>query len=128
MSQARFATGQPGVHCVGPADRNALLAQMDRSQQAFIRIDLSRAHDKPAVMAALAAALHLPDYFGGNLDALADCLNDPDHAPAGVVLLEGLTDRPGLIRDDLLEVFEDAVAARAACQTPFWVYWMGMQT
>lgn len=33
---------------------------------------------------ALAAALGFPDYYGRNLDALADCLSD---VPAGTVLL-----------------------------------------
>ena len=39
--------------------------------------------DKAALMAALAAAFRFPAYFGGNWDALLDCLRSlPDELPA----------------------------------------------
>lgn len=34
------------------------------------------AGSKDEVLGAFAAALHFPDYFGGNLDAFFDCLSD----------------------------------------------------
>ncbi len=37
--------------------------------------------------AALAAAMHLPDYFGRNLDALWDCLTDLDR-PTVLILVD----------------------------------------
>lgn len=47
------------------------------------RVDGRRAPDKAALLAQVAAALHFPDYFGGNLDALDECLRDlGDFAPA----------------------------------------------
>lgn len=125
MNPTRFVSDPPGVHRVDPADGPALLAQVQLGRHSVVRIDLGTALSKAAVMAALASALHLPDHFGGNLDALADCLTDPDYAPTGVVFIDHLNDRAGLMREDLLEVFEDAIAARVARQAPFWVYWSG---
>lgn len=123
MNPTRFASDPPGVHRVDPADGPALLTQVLQHRHRLVRIDLAKANSKATVMAALGSALHLPDHFGGNLDALADCLTDPDYAPTGVVFIEHLKDQPGLMSEDLLEVFEDAIAARLTRQAPFWVYW-----
>ena len=42
----------------------------------FARVGLQRVGDKPALMQALAGALRFPAWFGGNWDALEDCLTD----------------------------------------------------
>ena len=34
-------------------------------------------HSREALHQALAAGLHLPEWYGGNLDALHDCLSQP---------------------------------------------------
>lgn len=41
-----------------------------------VEIDLSGVRDKPGFLTACARALHLPDWFGHNWDALSDCLRD----------------------------------------------------
>ncbi len=46
------------------------------------RVDLDGVGDKAAFMDRVATALRLPDWFGRNWDALADCLGDPDWGPA----------------------------------------------
>lgn len=47
------------------------------------RVDGRQAPDQAALLAQLAAGLRFPDYFGGNLDALDECLRDlSDFAPA----------------------------------------------
>lgn len=44
--------------------------------------------DRPAFFAALATALHFPDYFGHNWDAVYDLLTDPGWFPnEGLVLV-----------------------------------------
>lgn len=55
------------------------------------RIDGRAATDKAALLALVAGALRFPDYFGGNLDALDECLRDlGDFFPATgyLVLIE----------------------------------------
>ncbi|MEU6394452.1 barstar family protein [Streptomyces sp. NPDC046939] len=44
-------------------------------------LDLDGAGDKAAFMERCAAVLALPDWFGRNWDALADCLRDPGVLP-----------------------------------------------
>ena len=41
-----------------------------------ITIDCTLIPDKAALHQALAQALHFPNYYGNNLDALYDCLTD----------------------------------------------------
>lgn len=41
-----------------------------------VLIDLSKITTKEALNAALKEGLSFPDYYGGNLDALHDCLTD----------------------------------------------------
>ncbi|TPW20869.1 MAG: hypothetical protein FD126_1261 [Elusimicrobia bacterium] len=55
------------------------------------RIDGRAATDKAALLALVAGALRFPGYFGGNLDALDECLRDlGDYfpAPGYLVLIE----------------------------------------
>ena len=56
---------------------------------AVFRIDLHDAHDKKGFLDKIAQALHFPAWFGGNWDALNDCLTDLDWLPSqtGYVLV-----------------------------------------
>jgi hypothetical protein len=48
------------------------------------RLDGAKIPDKAALMPAIAAAFRFPSYFGGNWDALLDCLRSlPEFNPAG---------------------------------------------
>lgn len=47
-----------------------------------IRIDLAGCTDKATLLTRFAAALHFPDWFGHNWDALSDCLTDLSWLPA----------------------------------------------
>jgi len=44
----------------------------------YCSLDLQGVGGKSELMAALDKALHLPEHFGNNWDALADCLEDGD--------------------------------------------------
>lgn len=54
----------------------------------FFWLDGRRARDKSGFLAAAAAAMEFPAYFGHNWDAFEECVNDLSWAPAaGYVLL-----------------------------------------
>ena len=74
-------------------------------------VDLGSVPDKDALLEKLAAALAFPAWFGGNWDALEDCLTDLSwRAGEGHVLLLG--GREGLPADDL-GVLVDVLRAAA---------------
>ncbi|MBO4288880.1 MAG: barstar family protein [Lachnospiraceae bacterium] len=69
-------------------------------------------YTRQAAHTYLAKELQLPDYYGRNLDALADCLSEM--SPDDYILLqhaEDLTDRLREYGDRMLDVFTDACAA-----------------
>lgn len=54
----------------------------------FAHVDgWTTAYSKAAFLAAVGEALHFPDYYGQNFDALTDCLRDIGRGVDGVVLL-----------------------------------------
>ncbi|HMU17172.1 MAG TPA: barstar family protein [Thauera aminoaromatica] len=55
-----------------------------------LRIDLAGCTDKAGVLARIATALHFPEWFGHNWDALSDCLCDLSWLPAAAYRLEFL--------------------------------------
>lgn len=75
------------------------------------RVDLGGASDKEALLERLAQALGFPAWFGGNWDALEDCLADLSwRAGTGhVFLIEGHGELPA----DELGVLIDVLAAAA---------------
>jgi RNAse (barnase) inhibitor barstar len=84
-----------------------------------VPVRLPAARDKSAFLNAIAKALHFPDYFGHNWDALYDCLLDlkPDEG-AGTLLV--LRDATGFARAEP-EEFAAAVGALADAAD----YWKG---
>ncbi len=83
------------------------------------RIDLYGARDKAGLLAAIARALAFPDWFGGNWDALEDCLTDLSWRPgAAHILVFEATE--GIAGDDL-GVLRDVLSSSAQ-------YWAGRGT
>jgi RNAse (barnase) inhibitor barstar len=80
------------------------------------RIALHGVRDKPALLEAVARVLEFPDWFGGNWDALEDCLTDLSWRTTGghVLVFEGAQ---GLARDDF-GVLIDLLSSTAE-------YWAG---
>ncbi len=88
-------------------DEATLLAADDYAHVARIPAGLRR---KRELMAALAASLALPRYFGSNWDALSDCLRDLSWLPAGkVLLLHGdVPPKRGAHRETYLDILREA--------------------
>ena len=81
-------------------------------------------HGKQALMAALADALELPDYFGGNWDALDEVLRDLSWLEGGgnvLVVREGsdLWNREPALAGTLVSVWTSAAREWAVKGVPF---------
>lgn len=76
----------------------------------FVEVKLAGVSDKVSFMRALAAQLHFPDYFGGNWDAVADCLGDIGDGYEGVVMrLKGLARVPELLAAPFVHILDGEV-------------------
>jgi RNAse (barnase) inhibitor barstar len=71
-------------------------------------IDLERCVEKDDMLRRIATALSFPNWFGGNWDALFDCLADLSWRPAAGHLL--LLEHADQLRQEAPEVFDTAVA------------------
>ena len=86
-----------------------------------VRIDLAGAAGKAALMERVARALEFPRWFGGNWDALEDCLTDLSWSSAGghVLLIEDAGELPGDERGILIDILALAAAWWADRKRPF---------
>lgn len=84
-------TGAAGLHKLSPKDLPALRKAADELKLAVFTVDLQNARNVPGFIKALKRDLAFPEWFGGNLDALHDCLTDFSWhpAPGYVILLSG---------------------------------------
>ena len=98
-----------GVYRTGGID--ALAAAVRGSGLDFARISLRGATEKASLLRALAGSLRFPDWFGGNWDALEDCLTDLSwrDAQGHVLAFESLESLPA----DDLGVLTDVLMAAA---------------
>jgi hypothetical protein len=106
------SSSPPAPRHVDAAGLDAFVTTSRRDGWRVLYADLSGARDKAGVLAAIARDLALPDYFGGNLDALYDCLTDLEPAGPGIAIaLAGLPRLPRADADGLLSAFADAIEA-----------------
>jgi len=79
----------PGIYLWHAAfDVEDVRHAVEHAGWAFAHVDgWAGADTKAAFLAAVGEALHFPDYYGQNFDALADCLHDIGRDVDGVVLL-----------------------------------------
>jgi hypothetical protein len=75
------------------------------------RLDCRRWSDEQHALAALAERLRFPDYFGGNLNALADCLRDLHVPEAGRAVVLGGFDQPAKLMPDVASAILDIFAS-----------------
>ncbi|MEU2394088.1 barstar family protein [Streptomyces sp. NPDC007369] len=102
---------EPHPHPLDPA-----LAAAEAAGWAVVRLDLDGVRTKARLMDVCAEAFGLPEWFGRNWDALADCLRDPAWLPGGPGRLVVVTGWRGLGEalpgdwEVLREVLEEASA------------------
>lgn len=117
---------QAGSYFIDARDRAALVEAATALGFVVLAINLENADDKSTLLEAMADGLLFPAWFGGNWDALADCLGDLSWLDArrGMLLL---LDHSGDLRDaapddfaTLLDILDDAAKQHAAANVPFW--------
>lgn len=114
-----------GVYRVPQAE--AVLDATRGSRLRVVRVTLAPGAGKAEMLAAIARALDFPQWFGGNWDALEDCLSDLSWSDADgyVVLVEGAA---GARAEDL-RVLEDVFASVASWwagrERPFFAVFVG---
>src|SRR5512134_3474215 len=109
LAQELSDAARSGVYRVPRADE--ALDAVRGARLDLARVDLAGAADKEALLEHLAQALGFPDWFGGNWDALEDCLTDLSwRAGTGHALL---LERHGELPLDDLGVLIDVLAAAA---------------
>lgn len=89
--------------------------------------DVSEVHGKGEFLAAVAQAIHAPEWFGNNWDALADALGDLSWQPASgyVLTLRNGSDTLGLSVEEfetVMEILIDTVSFWRSKSKPFWVF------
>jgi hypothetical protein len=94
---------------------------------ALFEANLAAVHDKSGFLAAVAQAIHAPDGFGKNWDALADALGDLSWQPASgyVLLLRNGGEAMGLPVADLgvaTGILADTVSFWKTQNKPFWAF------
>jgi RNAse (barnase) inhibitor barstar len=87
----------------GPHTADALCALGASLGLRCARIDLAGCADKSDLLTRIGAALEFPDWFGGNWDALYDCLDDLSWLKATGHLL--LIENVGALRAQAPEYF-----------------------
>jgi len=91
------------------------------------RISLAGVVGKQAMMECVARALEFPRWFGGNWDALEDCLTDLSWSSAGghVLLIEGTPEMTGDERGIFIDILASAAAWWADRKRPFFAVFVG---
>ena len=115
---------------LAPADLRALLEAVRRSGLKLLRIDLKDVRDKTGLLRALASGLEFPEWFGGNWDALEECLTELGDAPRGYVLLldhcAELVEHAPHDFTMAMEIFEDVAEFWAEQGKGFWTLFGGI--
>lgn len=91
------------------------------------RVGLAGAAGKEALMERMARALEFPHWFGGNWDALEDCLADLSWSAAAghVLLIEGAAQLPDDERGILVDILAAAATSWAERKRPFFAVFLG---
>ena len=110
-----------------PGAPDAIKAASSAAHLKFYTVDMHGADSKNALLAALAKGLKLPEHFGSNWDALADCLEDDDwfgkHGVA-IAVRHSASYRKAHAADweTLSDILGEAAEYWQERHKPFWVF------
>ena len=117
--------GKSGVYRASRADE--ILDATQGSALQVARIGLAGAAGRDALLERVARSLAFPEWFGGNWDALEDCLTDLSWSKAAghVLLIEGGNDLAGDERGIFIDILASAAAWWAERKRPFFAVFVG---
>lgn len=129
--EARLPDSAHAGPYLAPKDLRALAAAVRKAGLKLVRVDLAGVHDKQHMLDAVAAAFRFPEWFGGNWDALEDCLTDLswDRARGYVLLFEhadALATRAQHEFATAVEIFESVAEYWDEQDKPFWTLFSGI--
>ena len=115
-----------GAYFFDRNDREDLAEAATEAGLHVVSIDFAGCSGKDDALARIAAALNVPDWFGNNWDALADCLGDLSWLPEGgqLLLFDNAWDwreRDGEDFATLLDTCGEAAQGWVRERRPFWV-------
>ncbi|HZV55101.1 MAG TPA: barstar family protein [Rhodocyclaceae bacterium] len=118
-------TDKAGVYHLPHMDKKRVVEAAKDNGFAVFRVDLAKAGSKDELLAIISKALKFPEWFGHNLDALADCLADMAWQPADgyLMLLEHCDGIHSKAEADFLatlQVFEQAANEWRDEEVAFW--------
>jgi RNAse (barnase) inhibitor barstar len=116
-----------GVFSLPAGDIPAIIDAATAKKFAVFRVSLADCSETGEVLARFKEALKFPDWFGGNWDALNDCLTDFSWRKAPGYLL--VVEKPGDFRaagdddfDTLIGILSDVSASWSGLGVPFWAF------
>lgn len=110
-----------------PASRQHLLPdQISHAHLSSLVVDIAPRLTLGEILTELGRALHFPTWYGANLDALHDCLTDPDWQKGKRIAikingLNGLRQHDPQAFTTLIEVLASAASERSADKRPLWI-------
>lgn len=116
-----------GVYHLPAAGRAAIERAADAAGLRFHYVQLDDTDDDADALALIGEAMGFPEWFGGNLDALYDCLTDLSWQETGAtaIVLTGCDALKETVPErwtTLLSVFAAAAEYWQNEETPFWVF------
>lgn len=117
---------------LAPKDSRRLLDAARKAGLKLLRVDLKGVRDKQGLLAAVAAALDFPEWFGENWDAFEECLTDlpADSVRGFVLLLDHCAEFVEHSRSDFsaaMEIFESVAEFWAEHDKAFWTLFGGLE-
>ena len=115
-----------GVHA-WTGDTHPVAAAAAAAKLKYFAADLKGIDNKAALLAAVAKGLKLPEHFGNNWDALADCLEDGDWLGShGMVIVirhaAGYRKAHPADWETLSDILNEAAEYWRERHKPFWVF------
>lgn len=120
-------TRHAGVYHLPASGRPTLKVAAETAGFSFVDCNFGATPELGSALDKLGHCLQFPDWYGGNLDALNDCLTDLSwrDTPETILLISGCDElRANLPEafDALLSVFAAAIDFWRENRHPFWVF------